>query len=70
MKNLDELGQLLIDNLTSTMNQEITDQEKSQIKYGYVNNKMIGIEETLNCWYFFVNVKAEINVIKTSKLIS
>lgn len=69
-KDLEELGLLIIENLTSTMNEEITDQEKLNIKLSYANKQMIDIEDMVNVWYFLIDIKAEINVIKTTKLIS
>lgn len=69
-KDLEELGLLIIENLTSTMNEEITDQEKLHVKLNYANRQMIDIEDMVNAWYFLIDIKAEINVIKTTRLIS
>lgn len=69
-KNLEELGLLIIEDLTSTTSEEITDQEKLQVKLNYANKQMIGIEDMVNTWYFLVDINVDINVIKTSRLIS
>ncbi len=69
-KDLEELGLLILENLTSTTNEEITNQEKLHVKLSYTNKQMINIEDLINVWYFLVDIKVEINVIKTARLIS